>query len=234
MSLPAAWPSRNHCCQWPCGATRFPSSPGTDACKCFVWTITVCNPGCKRGKNTWGWSWAGCRRTKRGPGHCCLVAEQSNDRFNWWQNDVGIWTEAPAFPIWIFLTTCWSSDSCRDAVTCVKAVVPQQRHRESETEKRKAFDIPISNGSVCAESEEAQKNSGKEREGFLDLSSYHNWLVKEHLKLFVCRVLTKTTFPFLILRQKVAPWNHWTYLQLFLVSTGPPSHTNSTIAVLLV
>lgn len=102
------------------------------------------------------------------------------------------------------------------------------KDRESETEKRKPFDIPISNGSVCAESKEAQKNTWKEREGCLDLSSYHNWLVKEHLKLFMCHFFTQTTFLFLILRQKDDQWNHWTYLQPFLGFNRPCSHACST------
>lgn len=76
-----------------------------------------------------GWGVGG----QRGDLDSCFVAEQSNDRFNWWQNDTGIWTEALAFPIWIFLTVCWSNDSGRDAEACVNqldataaAVVPQQ------------------------------------------------------------------------------------------------------------
>lgn len=147
-----------------------------------------------------------------------------------------MWTEEPAFPTWIFLSICWSSDSGRGDVVCVNqldattaAVVPQQHlcsQRQREREKRKPFDIPIGNGSVCAEREKAQDDTWKETEACLDLSLYHNWLVKEHLKLFVFHVFTQTTFLFLILRWKDVQWIHWTYLEPFLVPTGPPlTHT---------
>lgn len=147
-----------------------------------------------------------------------------------------MWTEEPAFPTWIFLSICWSSDSGRGDVVCVNqldattaAVVPQQHlcsQRQREREKRKPFDIPIGNGSVCAEREKAQDDTWKETEACLDLSLYHNWLVKEHLKLFVFHVFTQTTFPFLILRRKDVQWNHWSWT--LPGSNRPSSHTYST------
>lgn len=140
-------------------------------------------------------------------GLCLLVSEQSDIRFHWRQNDRGVWTEAPHFPVWIFPSLLyWSSDSSGDAIGCLSQADAAAaawclrsssvvRHREREREKRRPFDILISNGSVCMENEEAQKNAWKERGGFLEIHSHPNMTSEVTLfKLFVCHVFTQRAF----------------------------------------
>lgn len=121
VALLKAWRGRSHCCcwwhMWCCYVSDLPNH--------LLLQRFCLNSNQVRALAQERKKWQGLRLgwvvgEQRGDlGLCLLVAEKSNIRFNWWQNDRSVWTEAPGFPLRIFPSLLyWSSDSGGDAIGC--------------------------------------------------------------------------------------------------------------------